>query len=106
MSTGTPFMPRRGANQKVTATIASQLITIGGGSKSIRVLNAGTVVAYFVTYKASDETIVCTNAQTAVGPAGSASSELIIEKPQDHDTLAYLADSTTTVLNFQPGEGG
>ena len=62
-------MPRRGANQKVTATIASQLITIGGGSKSIRVLNAGTVVAYFVTYKASDETIVCTNAQSAVGPA-------------------------------------
>jgi streptogramin lyase len=106
MTIESPFQPRRGANQKVTATTTSQTITIGAGSKSIRALNAGAVVGYFVTYKASDETRTCTAADTPVGPAGAASSTMVIEKPQDHDTVAYLADSTTAVMHFQPGEGG
>lgn len=29
---------------------------------------------------------------------------LVIEKPLDHDSVAYLADSTTTLMHFQPGE--
>ena len=106
MSVESPFQPRRGANQKVTATTTSQTITAGYGSKSLRVLNSGAQVGYFVTYKASDETRVCTNAETPVGPAGAASSTVTIEKPQDHDTVAYLSDSATTVMHFQPGEGG
>lgn len=106
MSTDGPFRPQRGANQKVNASTTSAAITIGAGSKSIRVLNSGTVVGYFVTYKNSDGAVTCTNAQTPIGPAGAASSTLVIEKPQDHDTISYLADSSTTVLHFQPGEGG
>lgn len=106
MTIASPFQPKRGANQKVTASTTSTAITIGAGNKSLRVLNAGAVVGYFVTYKASDETRTCTAADTPVGPAGAASSTMTIEKPQDHDTLAYLADSTTTVMHFQPGEGG
>jgi len=105
MSVESPFQPKRGANFKQTATTTSQAITIGLGSKSLRVLNAGTVVVYFRTYKASDETPLCTAADTPVGPAGAASSTLVIEKPQDHDTLCFLADSTTSVVHFQPGEG-
>ena len=106
MSVESAFQPKRGANQKVTASTTAALIAIGLGSKSIRVLNQGAVVVYFTTYKASDETRVCTNAETPVGPAGAASSTLIIEKPQDHDTISYLSDSATSVVHFQPGEGG
>lgn len=106
MSAEGPFRPKRGANQKVTASTTSAAITIGEGSKSVRVLNSGTVVGYFCTYKASDGARTCTAAETPVGPAGAASSTLVIEKPQDHDTISYLADSTTTVMHFQPGEGG
>lgn len=106
MAAGTPFKPARGKNQKVTATTTSQTITIGAGNLSIRVINAGAVVGYFVTYKASDETRACTNAETPIAVAGAAGSVLVIEKPLDHDTIAYLADSSTTVLHFQPGEGG
>lgn len=106
MSADTPFGPARGKNQKVTATTTSQLITIGAGNHSIRVINAGSVVGYFVTYKASDETRVCTAGETPIAVAGAAGSVLVIEKPLDHDTIAFLADSTTTVLHFQPGEGG
>jgi hypothetical protein len=106
MSSDTPFNPARGKNQKVTATITSQAITIGGGSHSIRVINQGAVVGYFVTYKASDETRVCANTETPIAVAGAAGSVLVIEKPIDHDTIAFLADSVTTILHFQPGEGG
>jgi len=105
MSAESPFQPKRGGNQKVTATTTSQTITIGAGNRSLRVLNSGTVVGYFVTYQAGVDTRACTNAETPVGPAGAASSTVVIEKPVDHDTVAYLADSTTTVMHFQPGEG-
>ena len=105
MTIASAFQPARGKNQKVTATIASQVITIGAGNKTIRALNTGAVVAYFVTYKAADETRTATVADTPIGPAGAASSVTFIEKPMDHDTLAYIADSATTIVNFQPGEG-
>ena len=105
MTIASAFQPKRGANQKVTATTTSQIITIGAGNKTIRALNVGAIVAYFVTYKASDETRVATVGDTPIGPAGAASSVTFIEKPMDHDTLAYIADSVTTIVNFQPGEG-
>lgn len=106
MAAGTPFKPARGKNQKVTATTSSQVITIGAGNLSVRIINAGSVVGYFVTYKASDETRTASVADTPIAVAGAAGSVLVIEKPLDHDTIAYIADSTTTVLHFQPGEGG
>jgi hypothetical protein len=109
MTVESPFQPMRGANKKVTATTTSQVVAFGAGQKSLRVLNAGAVVVYFRTFNSTD-TIeaakACTNAETPVGPAGAASSTLTIEKPQDHDSVSYLADSTTSVVHFQPGEGG
>lgn len=106
MTIASAFQPARGQNQKVTATTTSQTITIGGGNKSLRVINAGSVVGYFRTYRAADESKACTNADTPVAVSGAAGSVLVIEKPALHDTVAYLADSTTTVMHFQPGEGG
>lgn len=108
MSVQSPFQPKRGGNKKVTASTASATTTIGKGEKSLRILNSGAVVGYFRTFDstdAADAAIACTVADTPVGPAGAASSTLVIEKPERHDSVAYLADSTTTVLHFQPGEG-
>ena len=108
MSVASPFQPKRGSNKKVTATTTSQVATFGAGQKSLRILNSGAVVGYFRTFDsndAADAAIACTNLDTPVGPAGAASSTLVIEKPERHDSVAYLADSTTTVMHFQPGEG-
>ncbi len=101
-------MPARGQNQKVTATTTSQSLTINRDNKSLRVVNAGAVVAYFVTWDSTRETggRTCTAADTPLGVAGSSSDSLVITKPAEHDRIAYLADSTTAVMHFQPGEGG
>lgn len=110
MTVASPFRPARGKNQKQTATTTSASYTIGMGEKSVRFLNAGTVVVYVRTGRIGASfdgaTVVATSADTPVGPASSASSCLVIEKPAEHDTVAVLADSTTAVINFQPGEGG
>lgn len=107
MSTYTPFMPKRGANIKTTASTASASSTLGKGQKSIRVANASTVVIYFRTYNSADEpTATASTADTPVLPASAASSTLIIEKPQDHDSVCYISDSGTgNVVHFQVGEG-
>ena len=105
MSAESPFQPARRKNQKVTASTTSATITIGAGNHAIRVVNQGAVLGYFVTFKAADEPgKVCTTAETPVAVSGGAGSVLVIEKPLDHDSIAYLADSTTTVMHFQPGE--
>ena len=106
MTIASAFQPKRGANQKVTASTTSATVTIGAGQKSLRVLNAGTVVGYFATYRASDGAYTATVADVPVGPATSATSGIVVEKPEWHDTVAYVADSATTVMHFQPGEGG
>ncbi len=108
MSVASPFQPKRGGNKKVTATTTSQTTAFGPGQKSLRILNSGAVVGYFRTFDSTDTAdaaVACTTADTPVGPAGAASSTLVIEKPERHDSVAFLADSTTTVMHFQPGEG-
>ena len=110
MTTASPFRPARGQNQKQTASTTSAPYTCGAGSRSIRFLNAGSVVVYVRTGRTGaafdGATITATTGDTPIGPASSASSCLVIEKPPEHDTVAVLADSTTSVINFQPGEGG
>jgi len=106
MTVQSAFQPTRGANQKVTATTTSQTIGIGKGNKSLRIINAGTVVGYFRTYQAGVDAAAATNADTPIAVSGAAGSVLVIEKPEAHDTVAYISDSATTVMHFQPGEGG
>lgn len=107
MAANTPFKAKRGANKKVTATTTSQTTTIGVGEKSLRVINAGTVVGYFVTYNSKVEAAISAdNTQTPIAVAGAAGSVIVIEKDAAHDTIAYASDSSTAVLHFQVGEGG
>lgn len=106
MSVESPFQPMQGANKKVTATTTSANVTIGAGQKSLRIINAGAVLGYFRTYRASEGAQTATAADTPIAVSGAAGSVLVIEKPEMHDTIAHLSDATTTVLHFQPGEGG
>ena len=75
MSTYTPFMPKKGGNQKVSATTTSAAITIGKGNKSLRVINAGANVTYFRTFNlANDGAQAATNADTPMAVSGAAGS--------------------------------
>lgn len=109
MTVAAPFKPMRGANQKVTASTTSATITCGKGNRSLRIINAGSQVAYFRTYQSSPSDGASTTAtagDTPIAVSGAAGSVLIIEKQPEHDLLAYIADSATTVMHFQPGEAG
>lgn len=107
MSATHSFSPARGKNQKVTASTTSAIITIGAGNRAIRAVNQGSQVGYFVTFKASDEPgKVCTAGETPLTISGDAGCVVVVEKPFDHDSIAYLADTSTTVMHFQPGEVG
>lgn len=109
MSTGTPFTPARGANKVLNATTSNQTVAVGLGNKGIRFVNAGTTVVFVRTFdsvndKAADK--VASSADTPIAVSGAAGSVLVIEKPVDHDSLAYIAASGTPTLYAQPGEGG
>ena len=106
MTIASPFQPKKGANQKVTAGAASATIGIGTGNRSLRIMNAGAQVVYFRTYNSANGAEAATIADTPVATSGAAGSVLVIEKPHDHDTVAYIADSSTSIVHFQPGEGG
>lgn len=101
MTIRSPFKPRYGSNQVVAPAAASASITIGKGDKSISVSNTGANVGYFRTGLASDGTVTATTADVPV-PSGTTR---IIEKPQDHDTVAHISASGTT-FNVMSGEGG
>jgi hypothetical protein len=110
MTTASPFRASRGQNQKQTATTTSASYTCGLGNRSVRFVNTGTVPVYVRTGRIGASydgaTVVATAGDTVLGPVSSPASVLVIEKPPEHDTIAVLADSTTAVVFFQPGEGG
>lgn len=102
MTIRAPFKPHYGSNQAVSPAAASASITIGKGDKTIRAVNTGaTNVMHFRTGKASDGTVTATSSDVCVRPGES----LDIEKPEDHDTLAYISAAGTTA-QFMSGEGG
>lgn len=101
MSVLAPFKPHFGTNQVLTPAAASAAVTIGFGDKSIRICNSGAAVGYFRTGIAADGTVTATTADVPVLPGES----LVIEKPQDHDTLAHIS-ATGTTFQVMSGEGG
>lgn len=101
MSVHSPFKPHLGTNQVLTPAAGSAAVTIGKGDKSIRVCNSGAAIGYFRTGLASAGTVTATTADVPVLPGES----LVIEKPQDHDTLAHISAAGTT-FQAMSGEGG
>ena len=104
MTVRAPFAPKFGANQVLAPAAASATVTIGFGSKSLRLCNTGANVCYVRTCYSGDPVGTNQTASTADTPV-LAGTVLIISKPQDHDTLATISASGTTLL-AQPGEGG
>lgn len=105
MTIRSPFQPRYGSTQTVNPAAASAQITIGGGNKSIRVRNTGANIGSFRTGRAVEvggaANVVATAADMPVAP----NETVTIEKPQDHDTLAYISATGTTFV-ITAGEGG
>ena len=107
MTIATAFQPARGQNQKITATTTSAPYVIGKGNKSLRLLNVGANVIFVRTFNSVTESgTTATAGDTPLGIAGSPGAMLVIEKPQDHDSLACLAETASTIFHAQPGEGG
>lgn len=106
MTISSAFKPARGANQKLSATTSTATALIGKGNRSIRFLNVGANVIYVRTYDSAKEPApTLSTTDTALGPSGSPGSVLVIEKPPEHDTLAYIAETGATTFHAQPGEG-
>ncbi len=106
MSVHSPFQPNYGATQTVTPTASSATITIGKDCKTLRVRNAGsTNPAYFRTGKAGDGTVTAVSAAGAADMPVYPGETVFIEKSMDHDTLAHISPSGTTLV-VTPGEGG
>lgn len=102
MTIRSPFQPRYGSTQTIAPAAASAPITIGKGQKSLRVRNTGsTNPMFFRTGLASDGSVTATAADMPVYPG----EVVIIEKPQDHDTLAHISAAGTTAV-ATAGEGG
>lgn len=100
MSNLAPFNPHYGTNQVVTPAAASASVVVGAGNKQLRILNTGSNIGYFKTFKASDGAVSATTADCPV-PASMAST---VTKFEDHDSVAYISASGTT-FQIMTGDG-
>lgn len=97
MSALQPFNPRYTSGQTVAPAALSAAITIGKGEKQVRLTNTGAAECYVRLGVAG---VVATAADYLV----RAGTEAVITKDQDHDTLAHIS-ATGTTLNVMVGEG-
>ncbi len=106
MSVNQPFFPTYGAGLVLNATTSSQTATLRPGNKQIRVLNAGTDIAYIHVARLAN-TRAATSADFMVpgASAGAAVNAYIISIPEGADTITYIAAAGTPTLYVQPGEG-
>ena len=98
MAAHTPFSPQAGSNQILTAGAASLSTTLHPVAKSVRCVNVGSNICHVR---------IGEGAQTAttLDVPVRALSEVILNKGDGQDTLAYISASGTT-LHVQVGEGG
>lgn len=99
MSALQPFNPKYTSGQNVAPAAASGFITIGKGEKQVRLVNTG-AAACQVRLGTGGAALVATAADFHL-PAGATE---VITKDQDHDTLAHIS-ATGTTLNVMVGEG-
>lgn len=100
MTIRAPFQPRRGAGQIVTTGGASASISIDSVAKSVRLVNVGATNPCHVRIGAGAQT--ATTADLII----RANSEIIVQKGDGEDTLAYIQSGGATTLVIQTGEGG
>lgn len=99
MTIRSPFRPHYTTGINVSPAVASASSTLSKGDKSLRVRNTGaTNIMYFRT---GEGATTATAADMPVSPGET----VIVEKPMDHDTVAYISAVGTTATII-PGEGG
>ena len=101
MASNTAFRPHYGTNKVVAPAVASATTTIDPVDKSVMVVNSGAAIGYFRTGKVADGAVVATTADCPVANG----TYLTIEKPDGHDTIAYIS-ATGTTFQIITGEGG
>lgn len=98
MTIRAPFQPRRGVNAVVTPGASSASASIDSQAKSVRLVNVGLNICH-VRIGSGAQT-----ATTADMPV-RANSEIVVQKGDGDDTVAYISALGTT-LHIQTGEGG
>lgn len=95
-----PFMARYGAGQEVSTSTSSGTTTIGLGNKCLRLNNLDNFNTLYV--RTSRGTSTATTADLMLRPGQT----IVIQKDQEHDTVAHIAAAGTPILRIEPGEGG
>lgn len=95
----TPFKPHYGQTATVNPAAGSATVVLGRGDKSLRFINNGANICYFRTGVGAGVVATVLDCPILAGQI------LIIEKPQDDDTIAHISAAGTTLL-ITPGEGG
>lgn len=97
-----PFAPTYGSNQNATASTTPASITLNKGDTSVRILNIGAQTLYVRIGKSTNASLTVATTDLPV----RSSSEIIIRKANDDDTLYYRSGSSTTDCSFMTGNGG
>ena len=100
MTIRAPFQPRRGTNQILTTADTSASVPIDPLAKSVRLVNISATNPCHVRIGVGAQT-----ATTADLPV-RANSEIVVQKGDGEDTLAYIQSGGATTLHVQTGEGG
>lgn len=97
------FAPHYTRGQTVTPGAAALSTIIGHSKKTLCLTNLGTSVVYVRSYRLADNPagVAATIADYPV-PAGA---QVTISKPQDDDSLSYIAPSGSASLHIISGEG-
>jgi len=95
-----PWAPRYGAGVTAATSTSSATTTIGLGNKCLCLQNLDSTNT--IHFRTSEGASTATTADTMLRP----NQVLIVQKSQDHDTVAYIAAAGTPSLRMEPGEAG
>jgi hypothetical protein len=102
MTINSNFRPQYGSTQSVSPAAASAQVTIGKGSKTMRVKNTGaTNPMFFRIGSSANGTVTATAADMPVYPG----EVVYVAKDESFDVLAHISAAGTTAVITQ-GDGG
>lgn len=100
MTVHAPFQGELGTNQVVTTGAASASVSVNPVSKSVRLVNVGATNPCHVRIGKGTQTATTADLVVRIN------SEIIVQKADGDDTVAYIQSGGGTTLHIQTGEGG
>lgn len=102
MTIRSAFAPHYGSNQNLAPGTSTNSVTIGLGDRSVLLQNSGvTNVCYIKFGNSANGAVTATIADLPILP----NRYIVISKPPEFDTMAYISPLGTT-LSVITGEGG